>query len=722
MIDLSNTKNALFTLTHAKDLKLVEVSHVTKPLLEAVTDPTTSIEVFTDGVLKLFTFHQWEAFACSLSIADYVLKSFPEDQLTSEWRELVLLECKEHVDNREPRVRNLVGVCLEGLSRIDGNRVYMCMKEALLKSISENINRKGHEEEEESDEVNDDVSSVVSSASAKPVIAHETVGWKALETSIKALRSIIKGWGSAFVSEGHLTSYVLDLCVRQSTKHVNRFVREAAYNMLETISDVSTTEMLSIDVAINKMYIKTADGATPADGVTLVHEIVELLAIGLGDNWSQVRYASSIATRVFLLKCDSLERKFHYKLLLPRMCLNRYYVAEGVRLYSQETWKLVLGDEGKDMVAYCIKEIVEFYMSQSNADNHAVREAACHCIAELASKIDANVVQDCVPELLKVLVDCFKDESWPVRDAACIASGRFVLSCPKECENAIDVMAEFYKLWEQHLSDNIWSVREDSAVALGNVARAYGAPAEDKMISIIEKLLPLAVTKQAKESYTFGSLGNVTTFGVAPSIKHAHDNDEALHTGQQVFSCGSLAPKLKRGAGCMDHGFTRPSQPWESSDGAVYLLREMSLICPKKCIPLMKVLAEISDVRHFRHASSLRETIWKQLPHIMRAIGKRECKRNVQEFINPMFDSIQGDHRLSSHAAGGCAADISSFIGPSIFSGRLDDMQLRVFETSPLIHNGGVGAETKLPSSAMFKPTAVTPSLPTISGKAPWAK
>ena len=30
---------------------------------------------------------------------------------------------------------------------------------------------------------------------------------------------------------------------------------------------------------------------------------------------------------------------------------------------------------------------VEFYISQSRAANHAVREAACTCIAELGSKV-----------------------------------------------------------------------------------------------------------------------------------------------------------------------------------------------------------------------------------------------------------------------------------------------------------------------------------------------
>ena len=35
-----------------------------------------------------------------------------------------------------------------------------------------------------------------------------------------------------------------------------------------------------------------------------------------------------------------------------------------------------------------------------------------------------------------------------------------------------------------------------------------------------------------------------------------------------MYSCGSLAPKMKRGGGgCMDHQFHKPAQPWEKSEG-----------------------------------------------------------------------------------------------------------------------------------------------------------
>lgn len=35
----------------------------------------------------------------------------------------------------------------------------------------------------------------------------------------------------------------------------------------------------------------------------------------------------------------------------------------------------------------------------------------------------------------------------------------------------------------------------------------------------------------------------------------------------QMYSCGSLAPKMRRGGGCADHLFRRPAEPWEKGDG-----------------------------------------------------------------------------------------------------------------------------------------------------------
>ena len=42
--------------------------------------------------------------------------------------------------------------------------------------------------------------------------------------------------------------------------------------------------------------------------------------------------------------------------------LFRYYVAEGVRIYCQQSWKMVVGTEGKQLVEKYITEIVSMHL------------------------------------------------------------------------------------------------------------------------------------------------------------------------------------------------------------------------------------------------------------------------------------------------------------------------------------------------------------------------
>ena len=40
----------------------------------------------------------------------------------------------------------------------------------------------------------------------------------------------------------------------------------------------------------------------------------------------------------------------------------------------------------------------------------------CACIAELDSKVSSQYMSPHIPDLTMTLMDCFKDDSWPVRD------------------------------------------------------------------------------------------------------------------------------------------------------------------------------------------------------------------------------------------------------------------------------------------------------------------
>ena len=58
---------------------------------------------------------------------------------------------------------------------------------------------------------------------------------------------------------------------------------------------------------------------------------------------------------------------------------------------------------------------MEYYARCARTNNHTVREAACSCIAELAAKIDPGAVRAHVPAMLRTLLSCLRDDSWPVR-------------------------------------------------------------------------------------------------------------------------------------------------------------------------------------------------------------------------------------------------------------------------------------------------------------------
>ncbi|EJK45475.1 hypothetical protein THAOC_35909, partial [Thalassiosira oceanica] len=121
----------------------------------------------------------------------------------------------------------------------------------------------------------------------------------------------------------------------------------------------------------------------------------------------------------------------------------------------------VRGGGGMGAVARNAAPICRYYARACDADNHAVREAGCQGIAELARKVGghpvyAGYLSPHVGALLQALIMCFHDESWPVRDEACLACGTFCLAYPEECEPELGTL---FERWTEQLTDQIWSVR-----------------------------------------------------------------------------------------------------------------------------------------------------------------------------------------------------------------------------------------------------------------------
>nr|KAG5714484.1 hypothetical protein BaRGS_006930 [Batillaria attramentaria] len=254
--------------------------------------------------------------------------------------------------------------------------------------------------------------------------------------------------------------------------------------------------------------------------------------------------------------------------------------------------------------------------------------------------------------------------------SACVACGNFVLCFPEESK---DELPALYPLFFNNLQDNIPSVRLGAAIALVNVVKACGAESQEKVLAKVKEGFDGLENQPATSEKYSGMDTGPATYSVAKQLR---DNDMELHTDRQMYSCGSLAPKMGRGreGGCMDHKFRKPSEPWELADGCVSLMAELSHI-PSLAAPVMKLvplLAKACTKRHYTHHVNFLETVCKQLPNLAKGLGKRQFKQFLEQFLEPIFYSLECDSALTSAAASQCLTDLSHFIGEGIMRGRVE--------------------------------------------------
>ena len=93
----------------------------------------------------------------------------------------------------------------------------------------------------------------------------------------------------------------------------------------------------------------------------------------------------------------------------------------------------------------------------------------------------------------------------------------------------------------------------------------------------------------------------------------------------------------------MYHGFTRDMEPWEMSDGCVFLIRELSLTGEKAASLVMNNLQNMCDlglIDHFKHAQSLKENLFKSLKEMVSSpdgLGKKKYRSVIEVFLEPAF-------------------------------------------------------------------------------------
>jgi hypothetical protein len=483
-----------------------------------------------------------------------------------------------HLEHGEPRVRTLVAkaVAVYGRGSSDGICLLVQPLSArLVASIREHIStgRQAAQAAADADTATDPTKTTFSASSTGAL--DDTTGWRALETNWQTLAALVTARGPHYLNtataEDAVWQQLLQDAQYSAVTHVNRHVRAASMAWMEQVLH-----------AIAQDYTTWGALLLEEPSSRLRQCLAAVTKTGLGDNWSQVRMAASVLTRVLFVTVQTHhltnisngdEQQPHpladlFPSLLPRMCLNRFYLAQGVKLYSHESWRLVMADQGMARVVQYLPAVVRYYVQAADADNHVVREAACQAMAELAVRLTEHeaygaTLASHVPLLLQALLVCFYDESWPVRDEACLASALLAKSFPVQVKAELPTL---WQRWSEQLTDQIWSVRQDAGVALADALEAFGQDVWPQMAALLTKLLPSARDQPA----------------MSRAAMQAHQNDTQSHTDSTLYSCGSLAPKLSKKAGagrigCSSCGVDREKAPWEATDGCIYLIRELVL-------------------------------------------------------------------------------------------------------------------------------------------------
>eukprot|EP00177_Eucheuma_denticulatum_P008463 GFKZ01015386.1.p1 GENE.GFKZ01015386.1~~GFKZ01015386.1.p1 ORF type:complete len:677 (+),score=92.89 GFKZ01015386.1:341-2371(+) len=551
--------------------------------------------------------------------------------------------CLKFIAHPEPRIRTAVGTLILAVGVEQGIQAWHTLATPLLDQVDANMQLDERQRLEEAARVAQmELDKRAADAKRDGLrMVHETEGWRGLETSLLALAQLFSGCGRLVLEE--LGAEGLDSLldkVEAGKVHPNRFVREAGLKVVDSIG----TEGKGLNKEMMKVMAK----------------VVNVISSGLEDNWSQVRYMASLAVRTFLQGMDVEERRQWYDPLLGRMCLNRHYVAEGVRIASRATWSNVVGSDGKWYLNRNLGAVVTYYEGQCRAENHAVREAACQGFGELCLRLEKSVVKMHVERVVGGLIECLKDESWPVRDHACRALGLVLSLYPQEADRS-GRLVEMFKLFEGHLGDNIGSVRENCAQAMAEASVQYG---KGHSVFGYERTLAVAMALMKKmrqqEQGSFVDRRDRES-GYGSASKLARDNDVLLHTNQVMYSCGSLAPKLRRGGGCMDHGFAREKRKWEEAEGGMKLwgfLLENGVGEGWSALDEAVLVGEKGVQIEFAGDSKMREGWLNVIEKVARVAdeknGKQELNKAVERIVAVVESCRRMEHKGVIAAAMSC--------------------------------------------------------------------
>ena len=182
----------------------------------------------------------------------------------------------------EFRVRNQVGPLLRAMimkDRAKGVKHFENLQKQVLQNIEETFEREPEGGVDASADMPKTVKQIKADETGKTM--HDTEGWKSLETSMRILQNIVEAIGTRL--------YAFDLerllkCIEKGVDHINRFVREISYFLINAVF-LASADILKAQNG-EQIGEEAADPKHEAAFRAFCKNLVPIVAQGLGDNWS----------------------------------------------------------------------------------------------------------------------------------------------------------------------------------------------------------------------------------------------------------------------------------------------------------------------------------------------------------------------------------------------------------------------------------------------------
>ena len=277
----------------------------------------------------------------------------------------------------------------------------------------------------------------------------------------------------------------------------------------------------------------------------------------------------------------------------------------------------------------------------SKASNHMVSEASLLGLSEILLKINKDVIVPYINDIIINIIICLHSDSWPIVDSATICSGSLLRYYDLESEKHL---FHFLEAWSVSTRSPIWSVRENSSIAFCEALKCTNLVIKQKILKYITDYLDnnlLSAEKEVNlvekkvdfipkdmmeimlenERKILRNIDRENNMKYLKNIKTNNDSDDNnnhnhnMKNESNIIELEDIIKIKQKGTWgcCLDCLEIRKNNPWEASDGCIYLIRELSTTNPEIAFQYLPQIYQLLQLEGYKNSHKLHTNIFNQV-------------------------------------------------------------------------------------------------------------